>query len=111
MDKELLHRPALQAILTLATSEVRWPSRASLASECGFAPATFSHALRGDRGLSDEALDSMSQVMGIDARAALVLPWVAQPGDLRTEVLSSRLRSVQDELTDLHRAFRDYQRK
>ena len=62
------------------------------------------------RGLSDAALDSLCSTLGIK-RAALVVPWVATPGDLRTEELDRRLRSVQDELTDLHRAFRDYQRK
>ncbi|MBW3550469.1 MAG: type II secretion system F family protein [Proteobacteria bacterium] len=43
-------------------------------------------------------------------REALVLPWVAQPGDLRSADIDRRLRSVQDELTTLHRELRNYNR-
>lgn len=108
MDKELLHRPTLEALLTLATSDVRWRSRGQLASDAGVTPATLSHALSGRRGLSDAAVQGLCSVIPGCTREALTVPWVARPGDLRTTDIEKRLRGVQDELTAMHRALRDY---
>lgn len=109
MTKDVLHRPALEAVLHLATSPNRWRSASQLASDCGFTPSTFSNALSGRRGLSPEARASLCEVLGISPDA-LTVPWVARPGDLRTSVIERRLLDVSNELADLTHEFRTYQR-
>lgn len=103
MTKQLLHRPALRAILDVATGPRRWRSHAQIATDSGFAPSTLSGALNGHRGLSDETLTALCAELGIDPDALLV-PWVARPGDLRSDEIVRQLHATQDALTDLHRA-------
>lgn len=109
MDQEALHREALEALLTVATSPERWPSRSELARDCGFAPSTLSNATSGRRGLSDDAAAALCRVLGIQPEA-LRIPWRAQPGDLRTEAICDELAETQRLLTRVHRRVKDYER-
>jgi hypothetical protein len=86
MERELLHRPALELLLTLATSNVRWPSRAKLASDCGVVPSTFTDALKGreGRGLSDDVAAKLCSVVPGCTREALLVPVRARSGDIET---------------------------
>ncbi len=97
--KELLHRPALDALLTLATSDRRWRSRNQIASEASITPSTLSDALSGrqGRGLSDEALASLCDVLGID-RDALVLPVLARSGDIETARLVAEVKRLREQV-------------
>lgn len=103
---DILHREALAALLDEATRPQRWGSRAELARDCGFAPATFTHAINGSRGLSKGALAALTEQTGW-TEDVLHVPSLARPGDLETRRLLTaleRLRtSVVSELDQLHR--------
>lgn len=94
-NSDLLHRPALDMLLTLATSDVRWPSRARLAAACGVTPSTFSNALNGSRGLSEEAVEALCSVVPGCTREALLLPVRARSGDVETARLVAEMRRLQ----------------
>lgn len=106
-----LHRPALIALLDIATSEHKlWTSQSALAADCGIAAPTLSYARKGERGLSDAVLDSLtegfSRQTGTDPqvfRDALVLPTKAVSGDVRSAELVRELKAMQNELTRLTR--------
>lgn len=93
-NSELLHRPALEMLLTLATSDVRWRSRAQLASDCGITPSTFSNALnpKTERGLSEAAIEALCREVPGCTRDALVLPVRARRGDLETARLLAEIK-------------------
>lgn len=94
-EPTLLHHVALDVLLAEATSHRRWRSRAELASECGFSPATFTHATKGNRGLSDMNLDALLDVTGWP-REALVLPVRARSGDLETARLLAEVKRLRE---------------
>lgn len=104
MEKDVLHRPALEALLALATSDVRWRSRAQLAAEAGVTPSTFSDAMSGRRNLSDEAISGLCSVLPGCTREALILPVLARPGDLETVRLVAELKRLR---ADTNRALDD----
>lgn len=110
-NNDLLHRPALELMLTLATSNQRWPSRAKLAAECGVTPSTFSNALNGSRGLSDEAVTALCEVVPGCTREALLLPVRARSGDVETARLVAEMKRLQTVtnhgLDDIARALRE----
>lgn len=111
MTRTILHRPALEALVRVAISPRRWTSQSELAADCGFTPSTLSSARSGQRGLSDEALAALCRefaaATGADAEvfhAALNVPWVARPADVRSKELLAGLHRTQDVLTGLTRA-------
>jgi hypothetical protein len=98
MNKELLHRPALDLLLTLATSDVRWRSRSQLAAECGVVPSAFTDALKGRRGLSDDVVERMCAVVPGCTREALLVPVRARSGDIETARMTAEMRRLRDEV-------------
>lgn len=100
MQKDILHRPALAALLTLATSDERWPSRSKLAADAGIVPSILSDALNPERnrGLSDAAIDSLCGVLPGCTREALILPVMARPGDVETVRLVAELRALRSDV-------------
>lgn len=107
MDREILHRPALQALLTLATDEHprRWPTRQALAKDCGFTPSVLSSAVTGQRGMSDDSLNALCHVLAEGTktppdifRQALVVPAIARPGDLETVRLAAELKRLRNDI-------------
>lgn len=95
--KDLLHRPALAALLDEATTPQKWMSRRELARDCGFAPATFSMALKGERSLSEPALNALLEQTGWP-RDALIIPERARPGDLETARLTGELKRLREQM-------------
>lgn len=98
MSGDLLHRAALDALLTEATRPALATSRARLAATCGFSPSTLSMAVSGSRPLPATALSALLDCTGWN-REALMLPYRARPGDVeaRRIVAELRRRREQDE--------------
>ena len=113
MTKNLLHVPALNALIAVALSPRQWESANQIASDAGVTPATLSHARSGRRQLSPTVLDSLTKVLADSVpddkvtaqlfRDALVLPERAKPGDVRVQELIAALHETQDALTRLTR--------
>lgn len=61
-----LHLPTLGALVEVATSSKRWSSRSALASEAGFSPALLSSVLSGRKGMGEQNVRSLCDVLGVD---------------------------------------------
>lgn len=94
---DILHRPALAALLDEATTHQRWRSRNAMASECGFSPSTLSLALSGQRPLPDHALESLIDCTGWP-REAVMVPAVARRGDLETARLLLEVKRLREQV-------------
>lgn len=96
-QRDLLNRDALDALLTVATSERRWASRSQFAASAGVSRATIWNALDGRRGLSDQIQQAICEQLGVPVEAITVPPR-ARPGDLETVRLLNEIKSLRSEL-------------
>lgn len=100
MQTLISHR-TLDALVTEATSPQRWRTRAQLASEWGYSTTTLSLACSGKRPLSDKALDDLLALTGWPGEGGLILPVRARPGDLETVRLTTELRLLREQVSDV----------
>lgn len=105
--RRLLHREALDALLTVATSPRRHESRTAIAAQAGTHPSTVSNAISGRRPLPDGVGDAIAEILGINVEA-LWVPIPAAPADWRVQeelkALESWNRANRERFDDLYTA-------